>query len=196
MWEAILNPPLASTALSELMSWKDVYVHRPQQRPSNTQKNYCSNYLRGWAVQHSCSSNFVLVVQCFYKGSCYPGSGRWFCRDPNGLPFWESKAYKVLPCQSPCHPSKRTDLSALSHVWSYCWESHLLLQLTAPETRPIQQLHKSSGQASSRASSSWQHMVVLLPPPVNASIMLKVNTSSPTVNSIVTRHSAAQWFSL
>lgn len=102
----------------------------------------------------------------------------------------------MLPCQLPCHPAKRTDLSASSHVWSHCWESHLLLQLTAPETRPIQQLHKSSRQASSGVSSSWQHMAVLLPPPVNASIMPKVNTSSPTVNSTVTRHSAAQWFNL
>jgi len=31
-----------------------------------------------------------LLSSVFYKGSCYPGSGRWFFRDPNGLPFWES----------------------------------------------------------------------------------------------------------
>lgn len=157
--------------MSELMSWKDVHIHRPKQRISRTQKNYHSNDLRCWAVQQHLLLYFGLVLLHFYTGSYYLGSGRWLCRDPWGWRHGGKLSSQSIFLSDPSPPWEEDKFLFLSQVWSPC-----LGVPPAPAAHiPWNQTPSSScinhyEQGCSGVSSSWQHMVEWLPSPLHASV--------------------------
>lgn len=122
-----------------------MHVHRPKQRTSNTQKNYCTQ----WLLMLNSAATFALilglVVLNFYRGSHYLGSGRWLFRDPWGC------------CHRGKLSSQSTFLSDPSPPWeeedfSFCFVPGLesgspTCSCSSPRLKPdpIQQLHKSLG---------------------------------------------------
>lgn len=126
------------------MSWKDVHVHRPKQRTSNTQKNYCSNYLRCLAVQQHLLLYFGLVLPHFSNRLLLPWKWQVALQGSMRLASWgkvkPTKYFLVRPLPTLgrerifCFVSSLESLPG--HPTCSC-SSHPL----KPE--PIQQLHKS-----------------------------------------------------